>query len=89
MAPFVHRLHWPKNLAEMFGHGDKEKYNAYALAYCRANNPNMQIVTVNGKQQDPFEQGYILATYKPGFSPAEILERRKENKASKPRKGKK
>jgi hypothetical protein len=88
MAPKIHRLTWPGNIAEMFGKGDKAKYNSYAFSYCRANNPNMEIVTVNGKPQDPFEQGYILATYKPGYSPAEILERRKENKASKPKKGK-
>lgn len=89
--PFVHRLYWPTNIAEQFGRGSKEKYNAYALAYCQANNPNMQIVTVKGKQQDPLEQGYILAVYKPGYSPAEMAERRNDNKkaATKKKGGKK
>lgn len=75
--PFVHKLFFPKHLAEQQSRGDKNKYNSYALAYCRANYPNMNVVSIKGKQQDPQEQGYIMAVYKDGYSPAEILERRK------------
>lgn len=89
--PLVHKIHFPQHLAEQFGRGSKEKFNAYALAYCQANNPDMQIVTIKGKQQDPFEQGYILTAYKPGYSPAEMTERRNDNKkaATKKKGGKK
>lgn len=86
MAPFVHKIEFPKNLAEQFSRGDKEKYNSYAVAYCKTNYPNMHIVTtVSGKPQDPQEQGYCLGFYKPGFSPGEIKERQAEQK--KQRKG--
>jgi hypothetical protein len=87
MAPYVHKLSFPKELAEHFGRGSKEKYNAYAFAYCRNNNPDMQIVTtVKGKPEDPQSRGFVLGIYKPGFSPKEIQERRNENKKSSPKK---
>jgi hypothetical protein len=85
--PHIHQLSFPKNLAEQFGRGSKEKYNDYAFSYCRANNPEMQIVSFKGQKQDPFEQGYIMAVYKDGYNPAQIQERRAENKKKK--KGKK
>jgi len=83
MLPFVHKLTWPKEMAAQFSKGSIAKYNAYAISYCRANNPNMQLVTINGQPQDPFSQGYILAVYKHGSNPGDMAEQRKENKTKK------
>jgi hypothetical protein len=81
MAPFVHKLSFPKYLAEHFSRGSKEKYNDYAFAYCRNNNHDMQIVTtIKGKPEDPQSRGFVLGIYKPGFSPKEMQERRAEKK---------
>ena len=86
MPPFIHKLTFPKDLAEHFSQGSKGKYNEYAVKYCKANNPNMIIVTIKGQKQDAYEQGYLMAAYSPGSSPEDIAERRKENKPKKGRK---
>lgn len=86
MAPFIHKVYFPKHLAEHFGQGDKTKYNLYAISYCRADNPELEIVTIKGKMQDPYEQGFLYAVYKKGSHPKEIQERRNETKRKKGKK---
>lgn len=81
--PHIHILHFPKNLAETFSQGRKQKYNEYAIRFCRANNPDKHIIKVNKKEQDPFEQGIVYGIYKVGCSPAEIAAKRAEKEKEK------
>lgn len=84
---YVHKIQIPEHLAQQFSRGQEAAYNSYCFAYMRGNYPEFQPVLIKGKQQEPYKQnGIILATYKPRMSPAEIAERRAENKKARAKK---